>query len=66
MQAVKIKIQNIPAIVWGEPSLWRRRRNTQKECFSGNLFELFADILQIIEVNLTKRCFMSIMIPMIP
>ena len=41
--------------------LWRR--NTQKERLDRNLFELFADILQIIEVNLTERRFMSIMIP---
>lgn len=38
-------------------------RNTQKDYFGRNLFELFVDILQIIEVNLTERCFMSIMIP---
>ena len=38
-------------------------RNTQKERLDRNLFELFADILQIIEVNLTERRFMSIMIP---
>lgn len=42
--------------------LWRRR-NTQKVCFGKDLIELFADILQIIEVNLTERCFMSIMMP---
>ena len=41
--------------------LWRR--NTQKEWLDRNLFELFADNLQIIEVNLTIRRFMSIMIP---
>lgn len=41
--------------------LWRR--NAQKERLDRNLFELFADILQIIEVNLTERRFMSIMIP---
>lgn len=41
--------------------LWRR--NTQKEWFDRILFELFADNLQIIEVNLTEGRFMSIMIP---
>ena len=37
--------------------------NTQKERLNRNLFELFAEVLQIIKVNLTERCFMSIMIP---
>ena len=37
--------------------------NTQKERLNRNLFELFADNSQIIEVNLTERRFMSIMIP---
>ena len=45
------------------PSYLLWRRNTQKERLDRNLFELFADILQIIEVNLTERRFMSIMIP---
>lgn len=35
----------------------------QNQFLVRNLFKLFADILQIIEVNLTERCFMSIMIP---
>ena len=66
--ATKNKIINIKVFFDGDQDAspcggekWRR--NTQKERPNRNLFELFADILQIIEVNLTERCFMSIMIP---
>ena len=37
-------------------------RNTQKDYFGRNLFELFAEILQIIQINLTVRHFMSMIL----
>lgn len=37
-------------------------RNTQKDRLDEDLFELFAGNLQIIEVNLTIRHFMSIIL----